>query len=102
MMSDLNKVIFSDVDTHKPIDIFRRNLQKAYVKDLTDLLSPGGGPSMSGGMTIMFGSAPADPSRTDVSSIARAQLTTLRNEMRGAAVATPGNMSCYHFTDLVQ
>ena len=102
MMNDLKKGIFSEVYTHKPIDIFRRNLQKAYVKDLTELLSPGGGPSLSGGMTIMFGSAPADPSRTDVSSIARAQLTTLRNEMRAAAAAMPDNMSRYHLTDLVQ
>ncbi|HEY8919495.1 MAG TPA: zinc-dependent metalloprotease, partial [Chitinophaga sp.] len=102
MMNDLKKGIFSEVYTHKPIDIFRRNLQKAYVKNLTELLSPGGSPSMSGGMTIMFGSAPADPSRTDVSSIARAQLTTLRNEMRTAAAAMPDNMSRYHLTDLVQ
>lgn len=103
LLNDLKKGIFSEVYAHKPIDIFRRNLQKAYVRHLSELLSPGGGSSSSGGgMVIMFGAPPADPTRTDVSSIARAQLTALRNEMRNAAAAMPDNMSRYHLNDLVE
>jgi hypothetical protein len=103
LLNDLKKGIFSEVYAHKPIDIFRRNLQKAYVRHLSELLSPGGGSGSSGGgMVIMFGAPPADPTRTDVSSIARAQLTALRNEMRNAAAAMPDNMSRYHLNDLVE
>lgn len=103
LLNDLKKGIFSEVYTHKPIDIFRRNLQKAYVRHLSELLSPGGGSSGGGGgIVIMFGAPPADPTRTDVSSIARAQLTALRNEMRNAAAAMPDNMSRYHLNDLVE
>jgi hypothetical protein len=70
---------------------------------LSELLSPGGsGGSGGGGIVIMFGNPPADPTRTDVSSIARAQLTSLRNEMRNAAAAMPDNMSRYHLNDLVE
>ncbi|KAA2241990.1 zinc-dependent metalloprotease [Chitinophaga agrisoli] len=101
MLNDLKKGIFSEVYTHKSIDIFRRNLQKAYVKQLTELLSPNS-PTPSGGISIFFGSPAADPTRTDVSSIARAQLTALRNEIRTAAAGMPDNMSRYHLTDLVQ
>jgi hypothetical protein len=103
LLNDLKKGIFSEVYAHKPIDIFRRNLQKAYVRHLSELLSPGGGSSGGGGgIVIMFGAPPADPTRSDVSSIARAQLTSLRNEMRSAAAAMPDNMSRYHLNDLVE
>lgn len=103
MLNDLKKGIFSEVYAHKPIDIYRRNLQKAYIRHLSELLSPGGsGGSGGGGIVIMFGNPPADPTRTDVSSIARAQLTALRNEMRNAAAAMPDNMSRYHLNDLVE
>jgi hypothetical protein len=103
LLNDLKKGIFSEVYAHKPIDIFRRNLQKAYVRHLSELLSPGGGSSGGGGgIVISFGAPPADPTRSDVSSIARAQLTSLRNEMRSAAAAMPDNLSRYHLNDLVE
>jgi hypothetical protein len=101
MLNDLKKGIFSEIYTRRPIDIFRRNLQKAYVRQLTELLSAG--QDAGGRMTIVFGNnVPADPGRTDVSSIARAQLTALRNDMRAAASSMPDNMSRYHLADLVQ
>lgn len=100
MLNDLKKGIFSEVYTRRPIDIFRRNLQKAYVRQLTALLS---GQDTGGRITIAFGNnVPSDPGRTDVSSIARAQLTALRNDMRAAAASMPDNMSRYHLADLVQ
>ncbi|HEU4554578.1 MAG TPA: zinc-dependent metalloprotease [Chitinophaga sp.] len=100
MLNDLKKGIFSEVYTRRPIDIFRRNLQKAYVRQLTALLS---GQDTGGRITIAFGNnVPSDPGRTDVSSIARAQLTVLRNDMRAAAASMPDNMSRYHLADLVQ
>jgi hypothetical protein len=53
-------------------------------------------------MMLMMGQQSADPTKTDVSSIARAHLTSLRNDIRTAAVVIPDNLSRYHLTDLVE
>jgi hypothetical protein len=54
MMNDLKKGIWSELPAHKPVDIYRRNLQKMYAEKLSTMLkpsisqSPGG---QSGGLT---------------------------------------------------
>ncbi|MBW8684469.1 zinc-dependent metalloprotease [Chitinophaga rhizophila] len=98
-LNDVKKGIFSEVYTRKNIDVFRRNLQKSYVDHIIQLLTPKDQPSM-GGMVIMFGAAPADPTKSDVSSIARAHLVSLRSDIRAAATAIQDPLSRYHLNDL--
>ena len=40
LFSDLKKGIWSELKTHQPIDIYRRNLQKIYVEKLIDFIRP--------------------------------------------------------------
>jgi len=40
LFADLQKGIWSELNTHKPIDIYRRNLQKIYAQKLIDLVKP--------------------------------------------------------------
>lgn len=104
LLNDLKKGIFREVYAHQSIDIYRRNLQKVYVKQLTSLLDPPAAISVSSSnplFSAMLGSS-MDPTRTDVSSIARAQLMALRNEIRTAAAAMPDQMSRYHLNDLAE
>ncbi|MGX5820841.1 zinc-dependent metalloprotease [Chitinophaga lutea] len=91
-MSDLKKGIFSELVAGKPIDVYRRNLQKAYVSQLGDLLKA---PSNQPGMPPS-----PDPLRSDISSVARAQLVALRSEVRAAGGADA--MSRYHLQDLAE
>ncbi|MGN7720393.1 zinc-dependent metalloprotease [Chitinophaga sp. 22620] len=93
-MNDLKKGVFSELAAGKQIDIYRRNLQKAYVNSLIGLLSK---PDVTG-VPAAFASMFPNPTRTDVTSLARAQLSSIRSEARAAAA--PDAMSRYHLQDL--
>jgi hypothetical protein len=100
LFSDLKKGIFSELGSKKAIDGYRRNLQKSYVERMSALL---GNAPAGGGITISFGgavSAGPDPKKTDVTSVVRAHLTTLRSEIQATIPATTDTMSKYHLMDL--
>lgn len=100
LLNDLKKGVCSEFYSHQPIDVFRRNLQKVYVSNLIDLIKPPTS-NTSGALAAMMGMATGpNPAKTDVGSIARAQLITLKNEIRNASAAAPDNMSRYHLQDL--
>jgi hypothetical protein len=101
LLNDFKKGIFSELPAHQPIDVYRRNLQKSYVQHLADLISAPDQGSNSV-MIIMTGQQPSDATKTDVSSIARAQLVSLRTEIRAATAGMTDNMSRYHLSDLVE
>lgn len=48
---------------------------------------------------ISFG---PDPKNTDITSVVRAHLNSLRNEIQGAITSMPDNMSKYHLQDVAQ
>lgn len=98
MLSDLKKGIWSELTTRKPIDIYRRNLQKSYVTYLNNLVSPPSGVGISiPGFTI---SGFSSYDKTDIKSVARGHLTALRNEINSAAAVITDPMSRYHLQDL--
>lgn len=93
MLNDMKKAIFSEIYTHQPIDVYRRGLQRTYVDNLTAMMAPPAPSQMPG-----F-SAP-DASKYDAAAICRAHLSSLRNELRGAA-ASGDAMTRNHILDLV-
>ncbi|MBM3442991.1 MAG: zinc-dependent metalloprotease [Bacteroidetes bacterium] len=98
--ADLRKGIFSELATGKRIENLRRNLQKAYVERMIALIAPAGTPappSSMGGFTI---SLSPDMRRSDVSSLTRAHLASLRSEIMAAVSRTSDSMSRYHLQDL--
>jgi hypothetical protein len=57
----------------------------------------------AGGITISMGgtiSAGPDPKKTDVTSVVRAHLSSLRSEIQATIPATTDTMSKYHLIDL--
>lgn len=97
-LSDLKKGIWSELAVRKPIDNYRRNLQKAFVERLTNMINP---TSSGGGITISFSSAPVvDPRKSDIVSVAKAMLRSLRSEINAALPGYSDKMSKYHLMDL--
>jgi len=100
LLTDLKKGIWSELPARKKIDGYRRNLQKSYVERMISLLG-GGGASLTISMGGAISSGP-DPKKTDVTSVVRAQLSSLRSEALAAAAGSTDNMSKYHLQDVAE
>jgi len=105
MMGDLQNELFSELKSNKAIDNYRRMLQKSYVEKLNNLLNP---PNITVTGIIIGGGGFNNPyasganSRSDVYSIARAQLTQLRAQVNAAAATNADRMSKIHLQDLAE
>ena len=100
LFTDMKKGIFSELSSKKAIDGYRRSLQKSYVDRMSALIgnAPAGGLNIAVGFPI---SSPGpDPKKTDVTSVVRAHLSSLRSEIQSALPATTDTMSKYHLMDL--
>jgi hypothetical protein len=85
MMGDLRKGIFSELRTGRSIDTYRRNLQKAFVEKLGQLVNI----------------EDEDIRTTDIPSLSRANLVTLKAEINRGLARQRDEMSRYHLQDLV-
>jgi hypothetical protein len=97
LLTDLKKGIWSELPGRRTIDIYRRNLQKSYVLALTNLLNAGTTATVSGTNITT-----TSMDKTDIKSIVRAHLTTLRGESNAAANASTDAMTRYHLQDIVK
>lgn len=98
LLADLKKGIWSELVARKPIDIYRRNLQKSYVSSLIGLLAPAT-TSTVGTFTITIGGS---NDKSDVKSVVRAHLAALRAEINAAAAGTADQMSKFHLQDVAK
>lgn len=98
LFSDLKKGIWTELSAKKPIDVYRRNLQKSYISILDNLLNP----SAKGTATATFpGAAPAvDTENSDINSVVMAHLASLKTEVNAAAAASTDAMTRYHLQDI--
>lgn len=100
MIGDLHKGIWKELTTHQAGDVYRRNLQKTYVESLITIMNPSTGATMTlGGMNISFG---PNTKSTDLPSIARAELTSLRSQILAAIPATGDRLNKYHLQDVAE
>lgn len=99
LFADLKKGIWSELPTRAKADAYRRNLQKSYVNILSNLLNP---PAQPQGTTITIGGGGTSINldKSDIKSVVRAHLTTLRTEVRAAAAATTDSLTRFHLQDI--
>jgi hypothetical protein len=99
LFNDLKNGIWSELSSKKKIDGYRRALQKSYVERMISLLS-----GSSNAISISFGSGGGmmgpDPKKSDIISIVKAHLNTLKTEINAATGSMPDNMSKYHLLDM--
>jgi hypothetical protein len=99
---DLKDGLWSELKTKKPIDNYRRNLQKSFVERLCNLVSPPASvPGSIGGITIFFGPF-VDARKTDILSIAKASLRSLKDEIGRSLPGYNDKMSVYHLQDVYE
>ena len=104
LLTDLKKGVWGELATGSPIEIFRRNLQKAYVDALATLINPAtAAPALPAGIprqfAVLFG---GNIRNTDIPSIARAQLVDLRTDITAAIPRTTDKLSRYHLQDILE
>jgi hypothetical protein len=98
LMEDAKKAVWSELATKKPIDVYRRNLQKAHVEKLISLAMPATPQTLNtGGFFISFG---VDTKNTDITSFARGQLKALQAEASAAAATATDKLTKYHLQDV--
>ena len=102
MFSDVKKGIWSELTTKKKIDVYRRNLQKSYINILSNVIAP---PKTSETTIVINFGGTSRPQlnvdKSDIKSIVRAHLITLRTEIKAAIPTMPDEMSRYHLQDVV-
>ena len=97
-LSDLRKGIWGELAGKKPIDIYRRNLQKSYINILSAFVKPSAPASTTiGGFTITTVSS---GDKTDIRSVVAGHLTALRTEINAAAAGNSDLMTRYHLLDV--
>jgi len=97
LLTDLRRSIWKELATHQTIDVYRRNLQKTYVESLISILTPSTPAVNAPGLTIFFG---PNIKNTDLPSIAKAELNSLRSQIQAAIPSTTDKLSRYHLVDL--
>lgn len=103
LITDLNKGIFSELKSNSSIDMYRRNIQKLYVDKMIGLLKPGNAEvrSVPVGVTYGFNIRRVNLAQTDLPSIARGQLNSLKNDLKMSSARMSDRISKYHVLDLI-
>jgi len=101
MMEDTRKGIFTELTSHQATDVYRRNLQKAYVAQLEAIIhpDPNAGAAAAAQMGRM-GLPSVDVENTDVVSEAKAQLKKLAASIQANKASFTDANSSNHFDDL--
>lgn len=103
MITDLRKGIWSELASHKPIDQYRRNLQKSFVEKMGDIFEPASPITITFGGGGGFFQATASISKnSDAISITKAQLKILASEIRSSLPAYSDTKTKYHLQDVLE
>ncbi|MFN3588857.1 MAG: zinc-dependent metalloprotease [Spirosomataceae bacterium] len=102
LMTDVQSSIFSELKNKPTIDVYRRNLQKAYTDSVIGLLNPGKATVLSipVGATYGYNRRTVELSQTDLPSVARAYLEKLNADIAVALPKVTDNMTRYHLKDI--
>ena len=103
LFTDLNGSIFTELKGNTSIDVYRRNLQKAYVDKLIAIVKPAPAPQAIN--AILAGRGNGGPSglsasQSDVLSVVKGQLNELDKSIKAAGASQSDSLSKYHLLDL--
>jgi hypothetical protein len=99
MMKDLRKGLFSELRTGRKIDIYRRNLQRAYIERM-EFIMKNEQPEIPAQFRRFAGTTSVNVSQSDIRAVVRAELKSLRSQLRSARGADA--MSRIHIADALE
>ncbi len=99
MMKDLRSGLFSELRNGKKIDIYRRNLQRAYIDRMAYIMT-NEQPAIPTQFRRFFGGTSVNVSQSDIRAIVRAELKALRSQLRNARGGD--SMSRIHIADALE
>jgi len=98
MMKDLRQGIWSELRSGKKIDTYRRNLQRAHIDRLGEMMTA---ENQSGRSSSPYVKRTAvNTSQSDIRAVVRAELKTLRSQLRSARGAD--TLSRIHIADALE
>ncbi|WP_299526407.1 zinc-dependent metalloprotease [Winogradskyella sp.] len=100
MMKDLRRGVFSELRTGKKIDIYRRNLQRAYIDRMAFIMTNEQTSNLPPQFRRLFGGTQVNVSQSDIRAVVRAELKTLRSQLRNARGGDA--MSRIHIADALE
>ncbi|MBS1916642.1 MAG: zinc-dependent metalloprotease [Bacteroidetes bacterium] len=105
LMDDLRKGIWSEVYARKPIDIFRRNLQKAFIESLGNIINgqqSGFSIGSSRRVASLYGITGVNVKVSDILSVSKGTLRTLKADITAALPSIEDKMTRYHLQDVLE
>lgn len=100
MVGALQKGIWSELASGSKIDIYRRNLQKAYIDRMGFMLAAQATTATAAQQGSSTGT-PVSLSQSDLRSIARAHLIKLAQQLKVAALKHQGDLTRFHIDDSI-
>lgn len=100
LFSDMRSGIWSEIARGRAIDTYRRNLQRAHIERLETLLNEEM-PPVPAAFRRFFGPG-IDASQSDIRAVVRAELKTMKRQIRAAIPRTSDRMSKYHLEDAIE
>ena len=102
LVSGLQRGLWSELSSGSKIDIYRRNLQKAYIDRMGLLLNPPAAASAAatGGFSNP-NATPVNLSQSDIRSIVRANLVKLQQQLTVASSKHSNDLTRFHIDDSI-
>ncbi len=101
MMTELRAGIFSELAQGKTIDVYRRNLQRAYVDRMQYLMTEKQN-KIPSRLRSWINQSGINVAQSDIRPVVRAELNNLNRQAQRAISRTSDRMSRYHLQDLVE
>jgi len=97
LFGDVRGAVWSELAAGRSIDVYRRNLQRAYIAQMESLMTPPPpAPTTGGG----FGGPPVDPTQSDIAAFARGELVDLRAAVQRALPRANNRATRLHLQDI--
>ncbi len=98
LLTELQQGIWSELYTHKTIDVYRRNLQKAFIERMRSIVN--GAPTLSfGSESFNFGGR-VDTRKSDIISIVKGTLRSLNSDIKSSLPQIQDKMTRFHLQDV--